>query len=360
MPISLYNSPEVHINELLREAHPEGSANIIDTPSHEGVVEDSIEAQMKAIKMVYKQPVAKVIAALAANLESFGAHDLAEAIDKIAFEFYHQPVLIKVAAAGATPKVIAATDLLIKILQDYTHGSGREFIIAINKSKGQFISQDTWEDAYNTVKDFLISTIKDAIAELEDMKKHFIETTHQQEMLTDGVVQMHFNRQATELLEDVFADSRGVAELSKYGLFDSYIKTMSEMLQSLNYVVQSPFTAAQQFGGATEHDKVAPPTAVPNATPTDIMQRLETIKIKIGALQQQADGLIAVGVAEGEVDAVLTQYLPAIASFKKIYAYVSSTKGQVPESLNAKVLAAISVTEKQLAALEAALGKLGG
>lgn len=95
MTLSLYNSPGVNINDLLREAHPEGSANIIDSPSHEGVVEDSIEAQMKAIKMVYKQPVAKVLASLGETLESLGAIDMAESVDNLGYNFYHEAVLIR-------------------------------------------------------------------------------------------------------------------------------------------------------------------------------------------------------------------------------------------------------------------------
>lgn len=93
MTRSLYNTPGVHINNLLHEAHPAGSANIIDSPTHEGVVEDSIEAQMKTIKMVYKQPIAKVVASLAEQLESLGALDMAERVDDLGYNFFHESVL---------------------------------------------------------------------------------------------------------------------------------------------------------------------------------------------------------------------------------------------------------------------------
>lgn len=79
---NLYNS-ELEINDLLRRAHPGGSKEVFSSPTGEGIVEDSIDAQKKILQMVSREPVFKVLASLADELDSEGLFVLSNKVDDL-------------------------------------------------------------------------------------------------------------------------------------------------------------------------------------------------------------------------------------------------------------------------------------
>lgn len=96
----LYNKPNT-LNDLLRAAHPYGGTDVVHVQSPsggEGRVEDSIEQQLKMLRLVYTEPTARVLANLAADIEKDGLVTLAASIDKSALEFVRSTKgLLKVA-----------------------------------------------------------------------------------------------------------------------------------------------------------------------------------------------------------------------------------------------------------------------
>lgn len=89
MPYGLYNEPNT-LNNLLRAAHPHGGTQVVSVHSPsggEGYVEDSIEQQIKMLKLVYTQPTARVLANLANDIDAEGLVALAGAIDGINRDF---------------------------------------------------------------------------------------------------------------------------------------------------------------------------------------------------------------------------------------------------------------------------------
>lgn len=74
----MYND-ELEINDLIRDAHPYGGTEVVDVP--EGLVEDSIESQMKILEMVAREPTLQTLASLADYLDDAGLHKLANSVD---------------------------------------------------------------------------------------------------------------------------------------------------------------------------------------------------------------------------------------------------------------------------------------
>jgi hypothetical protein len=379
MTRSLYNTPDVHINDLLRDAHPAGSANIIDSPSREGVVEDSIEAQMQSLKMVYKQPVAKVIASLAETLETLGATDLSEGVDKLAFDFYHEPLLVKVAGPGGSDKAITAALLMKRILTQYMTVEGPRLMLSVNNTRDRFPSIGSWSEVAGAVKTWTSRQLKSALAELDGVGEYFRDARAQEDTMADSVTTMHFYQKAQEAVQELFSDAGDIKDILKsYEFLRKHIKPIDELLGALDYIMRNPLTAADKYGssitgseGDSEHDKTtedgdlanqSSPGAVinPRGKPDSLMKSMEAVRTRISSLQQEADGLNAMGISEAETDAVLNQYLPAIAKFKKLYNYAAGNKWQVPPNLQDRVISVIDQTNKQLDNLASQLGQLGG
>lgn len=89
MTYDLYNRPNT-INELIRDAHPHGGTDVVSVSSPsggEGRVEDSIEQQLKMLRLVYTQPTARVLADLATFLEKEGEVSVARIIDDSMLDF---------------------------------------------------------------------------------------------------------------------------------------------------------------------------------------------------------------------------------------------------------------------------------
>lgn len=78
----LYNG-DFEINDLLRQAHPGGDKIVIDEPTGEGVIEDSIGAQMKLLQMVVREPASAILSQLANDLDQNGFSRVANKTDKI-------------------------------------------------------------------------------------------------------------------------------------------------------------------------------------------------------------------------------------------------------------------------------------
>lgn len=379
MTRSLYNTPDVHINDLLRDAHPTGSANIIDTPSHEGIVEDSIEAQMQTLKMVYKQPVAKVIASLAETLEELGATDLSEGVDKLAFDFYHEPVLVKIAGPGGSDKAVIAANLMKKVLTQYMTVEGQRLMMSVQNTRDRFPSVSSWSEVANVVKVWTSRNIKSAISELDDVGQYFVDAKTKEDAMADSVTKMHFYQRAQSALQDLFSDAKDIKdELTPHEFLRKHIKAIDDLLGALDYIMRDPLAAADKYGSAItdaqddgEHDKTTedgeaisgkqPGSANdPRAKPDSLMKTMEAVRNRISSLQQEADGLNAMGVSEAETDAVLNQHLVTIAKFKKLYNYAAANKWQVPPNLQSRVISVIDATNKQLDNLANQLGQLGG
>lgn len=379
MTRSLYNTPDVHINDLLREAHPTGSANVIDSPSREGVVEDSIEAQMQALKMVYKQPVAKVIASLAETLESLGATELSEGVDKLAFDFYHEPLLVKVAGPGASDKAIIAASLIKKVLTQYVTVEGQRLMIAVNNARDRFPSVGRWADVAGAIKDWTSSQIKSAISEMDDVGEYFLDAKAREDALADSVTKMHFYQKAQEALQELFSNAKDIKDvLEPYDFLRKHIKPIDEMLSALDYIMRDALAAADKYGNATtdaesdgEHNKMTEDGVStternlglaqnPRAKPEPLMKSMQAVRARISELQQEANGLNAMGVSEAETDAILNQYLSTIARFKKMYNYAAGNNWQIAPKLQNRVVNIIDETNKQLDNLSSQLGQLGG
>jgi hypothetical protein len=93
----LYNDNDFDISDLIRGAHPYGGTEIVSTLSGEGVVEDIIEAQMKTLEMVFRQPTLQTLAKLADELDAQGLHTLASEVDELLSNAASEPVKISLA-----------------------------------------------------------------------------------------------------------------------------------------------------------------------------------------------------------------------------------------------------------------------
>lgn len=370
MTRSLYNSDDVHINELLRDAHPEGSVTVIEDPSKEGVFEDSIEAQMRTLKMVYKQPMVAVVASLADKLEALGASDLSSAIDKIAYDFHFEPMLFKKIAVRLDSIISFKYKTMIQILSTYmSEPRGAEAFSKlqamyrakrlIDTRNGEIFSNKLeWHiksltEARNRFIAGTAVNIDDPELKKSVFKEDLAKTIKFLNGWYGGLYNIDFVIRETGMFE--FNNTKKIGEIKEWAPYFETLKATIGKLENIS--AEDDFTMPT---GNAEHDKTSPnadgeeldmqvgdPTISSNFT-----LQFNNMKSKIDSIQATADGMAALGVSEKEVDDVLRKYLNAIAAFKKMYMYNESNKGNIPVGLRSKVLDMLKNTDAALDSLQ--------
>ena len=249
--VSLYNSDMV-LNDLLREAHPEGSVKVIDTPSKEGVVEDSVDSQLKALRVIYKQPVAKVLAGLAEKLEKFGAQELSESVDAIAYDFYHESLFIKEANVGDSQKVINVATFVINVLKAYQKNQGADLIKFLSESRGNGTVGE-WAKVVNYISEWLKSI--DTV--IEDINDDIITRfkNHNEDNNKSSVLVMHFAQSFHGATREFTSDAQEISTfLSNFQDSESHIKAIQVLINFIENIKTNVINYADKhpelIGGA--------------------------------------------------------------------------------------------------------------
>lgn len=335
---SLYNTDGIHISKMLRDAHPDGSVSVID--AKEGIVEDSIEAQIKALKTIYKEPMAKVMASLADQLEALGAKDLSQSIDALAYDFYHEAVLIKTSAtvsasdpyndretvdvAKRFSKAAALIDRytnskygskdLVRLLRDnYTKEfldieSLNKFVIAHETivkysesmaSKRNLLNDpDIFSSDDPSIKrEFFEESVDYAVSFLKLVKGNFYNT--------DIVVRK------TDWLDLELDKKRPLSEQ-----YPNHLEALNSLIKALQFLTNFEVVTHDKSGPAADPGVAAPAHQLPD---NEFFRRLNSVKEQIDKIQDVAKTLELTGVKEGAINDILKKYIADVAGFRKLY-----------------------------------------